>query len=624
MKRIWVFLLLGSTALADVPVPPAASQTEVNAGVIHSKYVAPDTLHGYTGDPGMRVLVTATNLYAITPNTNVILLFNDSSALNVPAQGMCNDLLCGGTNTYIVDTSTILLADQRFFRRGSSPYAVVLNQNQATNQLAGWNYLDTDIHFGDPDLFSNYMYLPFENFYSDYDPPNGWINTYIGILNCHGPAGVIGQSLYKAFSVSNYQAEISSIAIDPSFSNGIALFASNWGAKHTTSQIYRYSLDATMTNLTFVNYMTLSQSLPYIQGMVYYNGLLYVMCDWSNTVYAVNPSNGNVVASIAMNVPVVGGSEFEGLDIYPTATGPLLAVEIVTTPATSQNGVNCFNFFGNPTVTSDQIVTGDLIGNLSLTTGKIGPDQLPYPLYLTGDPTLGVVDFHGVRFLYASYFLGNGLYLTGLSAANLAAGYTSTSNNWVGTFTGNLTIQGPMTNYLGYGITNIIRPGVKGNAWTNVIQTASGEVLAFSMDTNGSFGNINCASMSSASNVNGYTVLAATHRNSGNGAFAVGSATTPSIQVLSTNVYVQGTFTISNGIASYINHTPVAVTVDASPFSYTNNTPSAQEVHVGGGTITTISKMGVTLPDNVVNTLQPTNYIVITYTLAPTMTTNAW
>jgi hypothetical protein len=89
-------------------------------------------------------------------------------------------------------------------------------------------------------------------------------------------------------------------------------------------------------------------------------------------------------------------------------------------------------------------------------------------------------------------------------------------------------------------------------------------------------------------------------------------------------IAVGGTLTATNGFASYAPHTPVAVTVGASPFSYTNNTTTAQEVHVGGGTITTISKMGVTIPDNIVNTLQPTNYIVITYTLAPTMTTNAW
>ena len=104
------------------------------------------------------------------------------------------------------------------------------------------------------------------------------------------------------------------------------------------------------------------------------------------------------------------------------------------------------------------------------------------------------------------------------------------------------------------------------------------------------------------------------------------SPQTNRVFVIQTNgtLVAAGSIIATNGFASYVTHTPVAVTVGGSPFSYTNNTPVAQEVHVGGGTITTISKNGVTIPDNNVNALQPTNYITITYTLIPTMTTNAW
>ena len=50
MKRLtWLFCLLPFVLMADVPVPPAASQAEVNAGTIHSKFVAPDTLKGAAG-----------------------------------------------------------------------------------------------------------------------------------------------------------------------------------------------------------------------------------------------------------------------------------------------------------------------------------------------------------------------------------------------------------------------------------------------------------------------------------------------------------------------------------------------------------------------------------------------
>jgi hypothetical protein len=98
MKRIWVFLLLGSTALADVPVPPAASQTEVNAGVIHSKYVAPDTLYGYTGGPGMRAQVATdasmTGTAAATNDSRSLVLTNPANQFGGTFIGNAS----GGTN----------------------------------------------------------------------------------------------------------------------------------------------------------------------------------------------------------------------------------------------------------------------------------------------------------------------------------------------------------------------------------------------------------------------------------------------------------------------------------------------------------------------------------------------
>ena len=57
MKRfiiVVVFLLLIHTAFAQVPPPPAASQAEVNAGVLKTKYVSPATLAGasFVATPG--------------------------------------------------------------------------------------------------------------------------------------------------------------------------------------------------------------------------------------------------------------------------------------------------------------------------------------------------------------------------------------------------------------------------------------------------------------------------------------------------------------------------------------------------------------------------------------------
>ena len=52
MKKIVLFCLLVLPAMAQVPPPPAASQTEVNAGTSKSKFVSPFTLAGWTTGGG--------------------------------------------------------------------------------------------------------------------------------------------------------------------------------------------------------------------------------------------------------------------------------------------------------------------------------------------------------------------------------------------------------------------------------------------------------------------------------------------------------------------------------------------------------------------------------------------
>jgi hypothetical protein len=94
------------------------------------------------------------------------------------------------------------------------------------------------------------------------------------------------------------------------------------------------------------------------------------------------------------------------------------------------------------------------------------------------------------------------------------------------------------------------------------------------------------------------------------------------------NAELAGSVVATNGFASYAPHTPVAVTVGASPFSYTNNTTTAQECYFSGGTAYSITKMGSAVYGSITGNdyfvLQPTNYCTITYTVAPTLFTNAW
>jgi hypothetical protein len=99
----------------------------------------------------------------------------------------------------------------------------------------------------------------------------------------------------------------------------------------------------------------------------------------------------------------------------------------------------------------------------------------------------------------------------------------------------------------------------------------------------------------------------------------------------STNVLFSGAVVVTNGIASYAPHTPVAVTVGASPFRYTNNTPVAQECWIDdAAALFSLSKNGVQVRSSLAGSsgqfaLMPTNVIIITYPVtAPTFTTNVW
>jgi hypothetical protein len=114
------------------------------------------------------------------------------------------------------------------------------------------------------------------------------------------------------------------------------------------------------------------------------------------------------------------------------------------------------------------------------------------------------------------------------------------------------------------------------------------------------------------------------------GATAIGSSAPSGTSTLNVNGDVTAitTITATNGFASYATHVPVAVTVGASPFRFTNSTPVAIECYFSGATAFSVSKNGVgvfgSLAGSSYFVLQPTNQCVITYTVAPTFYTNSW
>jgi hypothetical protein len=85
----------------------------------------------------------------------------------------------------------------------------------------------------------------------------------------------------------------------------------------------------------------------------------------------------------------------------------------------------------------------------------------------------------------------------------------------------------------------------------------------------------------------------------------------------------------SGGISTTnISHISSAVTVGASPFNFTNTTPFCEKYRTSGATAYSVSVNGVgvfgSLAGDIGDTLQPGEFLTITYTVAPTLYTNAW
>jgi hypothetical protein len=88
-----------------------------------------------------------------------------------------------------------------------------------------------------------------------------------------------------------------------------------------------------------------------------------------------------------------------------------------------------------------------------------------------------------------------------------------------------------------------------------------------------------------------------------------------------TNVVVWGSGVFTNGIATYAAHTPAAVTVGASPFTFTNPAPVNLKLHFVGQAAAyayTLNGVAVFTGTNCVpDDLAPTNIVVITYSNTP-------
>ena len=93
-------------------------------------------------------------------------------------------------------------------------------------------------------------------------------------------------------------------------------------------------------------------------------------------------------------------------------------------------------------------------------------------------------------------------------------------------------------------------------------------------------------------------------------------------------ISIQGAGTLTGRIIDNIGYNPqgvAAITVTASPFTYTNNDRVSEYVTIDGGTITTVAKNAITLYSfggaaaRCGVWLEPSEAVTVTYTVAPTM-----
>ena len=88
-----------------------------------------------------------------------------------------------------------------------------------------------------------------------------------------------------------------------------------------------------------------------------------------------------------------------------------------------------------------------------------------------------------------------------------------------------------------------------------------------------------------------------------------------------------GTVTAS-GFASTSPHTPTAVTLGASPFNFTNTAAACMKYRLSGAVAYSVTVDGVavfgSLAGDIGDTIQPGEYITVTYTSVPTLYTNLW
>lgn len=209
----------------------------------------------------------------------------------------------------------------------------------------------------------------------------------------------------------------------------------------------------------------------------------------------------------------------------------------------------------------------------------------------------------------------------------------------------NLTVQGIFTsngsNFLIGTNTFISQPSSAGGALVlgldgnNRVNTNAIMTNAYTPSGTGFFTPISATSVATTNNASGLTNMAS-QTLSWNGGTNMTGVISNGTQTAVNSLYVGGTQTnngqtfFNAGVASYTPHTPVAVSVGASPFTFTYTGTAALECYFDGTVSAySVTKNGAAVYGSLAGAdyfiLQPNSVCVITWAVnAPTFYTNSW
>lgn len=369
MKTFLTILIavLGTCAFAQVPPPPAASQSEVNAGTVGTKFVSPKTLAAWTGS-GAAITNLPSTIHLLRGdgsggavdsgiNASTVLTNNSTLSVNLTNSGniLGGSLISGGFSTNVLQSWHYGFM-QGIANNGGTNFialtAVIYAQNVNSNHnlyvnIAPFPPGSGMDHLGSPFSYNGLIYCPAEYYNSEVSS-----NASVAIFNAND------LTTNRFISVSNYQSEISAVAVMPNFSNTPTLFASDF----VHGNLFQYSL-VNNTNLTFIRQITTTSNLTGVQGLsVRGDGYLYATLDIADTagisgyVIKIDPTNG--VSTLVGNLPWSG--EIEGpcfinghLAIPDGTDGTLRWINIggetnLSSGGVLNNGLLDLSFPGNP------------------------------------------------------------------------------------------------------------------------------------------------------------------------------------------------------------------------------------------------------------------------------------